>query len=181
MRIEELPHGENETFYDTSFFKIERASFPSPAEVRLRRTQDGYDQPSVTRPLPVRYPNQRLLVKYGSDITLAEGQCLWFMEGRLGDRVSVPEIYGWRRDGEETFLYMELLGGETLEARWEDLSVGERTDVCRQLRGIVDSWRELRQESEPFFLGMRFYHYPSSFHSMAFKRLFASQCDPSIH
>jgi hypothetical protein len=59
--------------------------------------------------------------------------------------VPVPEIYGWRIDGREVFLYMQLIRGATLKQRWDYLSIAERTSVCGQFCGIISTPRQIKQ------------------------------------
>ena len=150
----DLPNTEDIVFKDSLFFKRTNAKLPTPAQVRVDAAQRKDDcETSLSRPPPVYYRDLNLLVKYGSEITLAEGQCLWLMRHFLARDVPVPEIYGWRKDGDETFLYMELIEGDTLEYRWDSLSQGEKTAICAQLRRMTSAWRGLRQGSWPEFVG----------------------------
>jgi hypothetical protein len=146
-----LPAGNSIVFEDSSFFRGGRASrkLPSPDEVRKTGSQ-GRDR---NRPAPVLFPSLGLVVKYGRAITIAEGQCLWAVRKLIGQVVPVPEIYGWQTDGDDTFIYMELIQGDTLEQRWDTLTKEEREDICHQLRRMVDSWRELRQDPADSFIG----------------------------
>ncbi len=149
-----LPNAANAIFEESSFFKRFDARLPSPADVRLQAARrKGSPRTPSSRPWPVQYLYLNLLVKYGSEITIAEGQCLWFLYHYLGRDVPVPELYGWRQDGGETFLFMELIHGDTLEQRWDSLTGNERTSVCNQLRHMTASWRRLRQHSSPQFVG----------------------------
>lgn len=155
IRISKLPQAGNETFYDSSYFSRPGATLPSPSEVRHRTQSDpAAKNDSVTRPRPVKFPERQLLVKYGREISVAEGQCLWYIGRHLSD-VPVPEIFGWRRDEGETFLYMSLVQGQTLEDRWDLLDESARDAVCKQLKIMVGSWRGLRQEQEqePYAVG----------------------------
>lgn len=153
VRLAELPTGDSIDFVDSSFFlnKTE-ARLPSPDEVRQQAVQAGRRLQTQRSP-PVVFEEQGLLVKYGSEITIAEGQCLRFFKKHMKIRVPTPELYGWRVDGDQTFLYMELVHGNTLEDRWPSLSGDERTSICRELKTMVESWRGLQQESNPFFIG----------------------------
>lgn len=54
-------------------------------------------------------------------------------------QVRVPEVYGWRRDGNELFLFTELTNGETLHNRWKDLTAQEKTQVCTELDTVVSA------------------------------------------
>jgi aminoglycoside phosphotransferase (APT) family kinase protein len=95
----------------------------------------------------------KLLVKYGSSLSIAEGQCLWAIRKALGQDIPVPEVYGWRRDGNEVFIYMQLIEGQTLEDIWDKLAQTDRALIRHQLRHIVTSLRSLRQASGDPFVG----------------------------
>lgn len=142
-----LPSAANTSFKDTSFF-IQNASLPSPDKVRLaagsRSDPDGPD--------PVAFPSLNLIVKYGASITIAEGQCLWAIRHLL-PTVPVPEVYGWCRDRNETFLYMQLIEGITLADAWPDLDIEARYEVCEELRVIFEDLRQLKQPPNSQFIG----------------------------
>ncbi|KAF1951287.1 phosphotransferase enzyme family protein [Byssothecium circinans] len=120
----------NEANFDvrsSSFFQHHN-QLPSPDEVRtharaqyLAGTQWGDKRRQVlddynTRPCPAVFESLGLFVKWGSDIKIAEGQALYAIRHYLDNAVLVPEIYGWRTDGKENFLYMEAISGRTLES-----------------------------------------------------------------
>lgn len=44
--------------------------------------------------------------------------------------VPVPEVYGWCQDQGETFIYMQLVDGITLEDAWPDMVVEEKHEIC---------------------------------------------------
>jgi len=141
-----LPSGASVVFKESTFFLRNgpESSLPLPAEVRARQRRRG----------PVRFESLNLLVKYGKDITIAEGQCLWALRRLLSTQVPVPEVYGWCEDNGEVFIYMELMKGITLEQRWESLAKKEREIVCDQLRDMLLELRTLQQDSrEGHFLG----------------------------
>jgi len=71
----------------------------------------------------------------------------------LQGQVPVPEVYGWRIDGAETFIYMQLVQGDTLRDRWDSLSYSDKTAVCQQLRQITISLRQLEQDQDELFIG----------------------------
>ena len=158
VSLKDLPNAENIVLEDSTFFKRMNAQLPTPAEVRLdaARRKDG-SRRSLSRPPPVYYQALNLLVKYGSEITLAEGQCLWFIRRYLSRDVPVPEIYGWCRDGDETFLFMELIQGDTLEQRWDSLPEEEKTGICAQLRHMTAAWRGLGRGSLSQSIGMHLF------------------------
>lgn len=93
------------------------------------------------------------IVKFGLEITIAEGQCLWAMKHLLEEKVPVPEVYGWCKDGKDVFIYMELVDGVTLEDRWDSLSTEERIEICKQLDGMMKSLRLLEQDPDDKFIG----------------------------
>ncbi|KAK0124696.1 hypothetical protein ONS95_009640 [Cadophora gregata] len=144
---DELPSADNITFPETSFFKKDGALLPTPAEVREAAGPQG----GIRLP-PVSFPTMNLIVKYGRYITKAEGQCLWAVR-RLCPKIPVPEVYGWCQDGKETFIYMQLIEGATLEQEWPRMIVDEKYEVCVQLRGMLDELRQLRQDPSDRFIG----------------------------
>jgi aminoglycoside phosphotransferase (APT) family kinase protein len=97
----------------------------------------------------VRFPVLVLPVKYGTEITISEAQCLLFVRKRLKHEVPVPEVFGCCGEGGQVFIYMELVEGFTLEKIWETLEEEEREDVCVELRGMVDAWRGLENWQTP--------------------------------
>jgi hypothetical protein len=114
-----LPNAHTEIFPSSTFFGQETKprQLPTPAEVRARAALENHVDINTWRPPPVVFPDLNLLVKYGGAVSVAEGQCLWMIRTYLGHEVLVPEVYGWCLDGEETFIYMELIRGSTLEQR----------------------------------------------------------------
>ncbi|KZO94326.1 hypothetical protein CALVIDRAFT_550426 [Calocera viscosa TUFC12733] len=101
----------------------------------------------------VSFPELGLFVKFGWNASVEEGQCLFFLRRALSEVFRVPEIYGWTRVGDETFLYMELLRGSTLEAEWPNLTEDEKTRLCADLSRCVQSIRTLRQPDGDVFIG----------------------------
>lgn len=147
-----LPEDTSISFKDSSFFPRNGGHpLPSPAEVRSR--SNGFTYPGT--PSPVRFNNLNLLVKYGREITVAEGQCLWAVRRLLGGSVPVPEVYGWCQDGNEVFIYMELIHGETLQRLWGCLTDRERSDICGQLHQTIRSLIQLQQSPADQFIGKR--------------------------
>ena len=67
--------------------------------------------------------------------------------GRVRNTVPVPELYGWRRDGESTFLYMELIQAPTLKERWSTLSNSEKEEMGTQFGQMVHNIRPPHPES----------------------------------
>jgi hypothetical protein len=156
IRREPFPFDENVVFRESSFFRKPNAplSLPTPTEVREVASHSENPRAGlITRPPPVIFPNLGLLVKYGTEVTLAEGQCLLFIRNNLSEVVPVPEVYGWCKDGDQVFIYMELVNGMTLEKSWDTMIEGEKTSVCQQLHDMVDALRGVKQDSWPPFIG----------------------------
>jgi hypothetical protein len=121
-------------------------SLPSAAEVCEAARQSGGPKSGYgPRHPPVKFPALRLLVKYGSQVSIAEAQCLLLIREHV-PTVQVPDVYGWRCDGGQNFIYMELLEGSTLQERWDDLNEEERVEICQELRQMVEAWRALPQD-----------------------------------
>lgn len=158
VRVAEIPTEENIDFHDTSFFtqNAPGAKLPSPEEVRKLNFELNGRYAKNQRPPLVFYEDLGLVVKYGRWIHVAEAQCLWWFNRHMKDVVPTPELFGWRHDGDEVFIYMELIKGEILEDAWPDLSEGEKDGICQDLRACVKAWRGLRQETEPYFIGELF-------------------------
>jgi hypothetical protein len=148
-KVAGLPYDDEVNFHDSSFFqKHDLASLPAPDMVRdvASRSKDPRTI-RRTRPPPMYFPSLGLCVKYGTEITIAEGQCLLFVRSKLSQRVPVPEVYRWCKDDGQVFIYMELIDGVTLEKSWEGMDEENRLAVCEQLRGMVDAWRGLERDS----------------------------------
>lgn len=150
-----IPSDESIVFRNSSFFTQQDAAcaLPSPAEVRAAAELMDTGHRGPRHPRPVWFSSLNLVVKYGCEITIAEGQCLWVIKRLLLDTIPVPEVYGWCRDGDEVFIYMQMVRGPTLEARWESLTTEERVDVCEQLRQMVGALAQLEQDPEDQFVG----------------------------
>jgi len=155
LPVSKLPFDKSIVFKNSSFFTQKGApcALPSPAEVRAAANLINTGPRNLRRPCPVRFPSLNLLVKYGREITIAEGQCLWTIRSLLPDVVPVPEVFGWCQDGNEVFIYMQMVRGATLEERWEALTREERVDICEQLRPMVGALRQLEQDPTDRFVG----------------------------
>jgi hypothetical protein len=150
-----FPHDDNVVFAESSYFlRFEQAAtLPSPEDVRTRSREANPGLDRVSRPPPAIYPERSLVVKFGSEVTIAEGQCLVAIRKLLSPRVPVPEVFGWRRDGIQTFIYLEWIHGDSLEKSWATLTEEQRLSICHQLRYMVDTWRNLKQDSSQPFIG----------------------------
>lgn len=151
-QIEQPPGINGENFADSDFCTRPGSSqhhLPEPVEVKTAARAAGH--PKVFgRPPPVVYPSLGLFVKYGGGLRVSEAKCLRFIRERLSGSVRVPEVYGWRVHDGQTFIYMELVEGDTLENLWPAINEENRTAVCGELRHMVENWRTLRQD----YLGM---------------------------
>ncbi|KAL6306016.1 kinase-like domain-containing protein [Sparassis latifolia] len=149
-----LPFDQSMVFKGSYFFTQPDApsALPSPEEARMAAAAAAPNSKGSHRPRPLRLPALNLLVKFGRTITIAEGQCLWAIRHLL-PQVPVPEVYGWCRDGQDIFIYMQLMPGCTLEERWQTLLPEDKRELCEQLRGIVGSLRRLEQDPSDRFIG----------------------------
>ncbi|KEY74745.1 hypothetical protein S7711_10092 [Stachybotrys chartarum IBT 7711] len=140
---------------DSTFFKQKRAaSLPSPSNIRdLANASTNPFAVDFNRPSPISIPSLGLFVKYGADVPVVEAKTQMKMHALLKGRVPIPEVYGWRVDSKQTFIYMELVKGETLSARWGDLREDTRLAICEELRDMVHAWRSLKQDSKDPYIG----------------------------
>ncbi|KND87421.1 hypothetical protein TOPH_07925 [Tolypocladium ophioglossoides CBS 100239] len=143
-------------FYETSFFRPASGSSPTPqlpppALVRKESQAQGLKT--------VKFEHLNLLVKFGdpSRVRLEEAQAIRAI-GRLfpAKEVPVPELFGWRVDQGQNFIYMSLIEGPTLWEIWPSLTQEEKKSICGQLSQIVASFRRIQQPSpHPFIDGFR--------------------------
>ncbi|KAF2438884.1 kinase-like protein [Karstenula rhodostoma CBS 690.94] len=160
----QVPGDANFDVKSSSFFQ-HHDRLPSPDEVRsqaraqyLAGTHWGNKRRCVStglnlRPSPAVFESMNLYVKWGCEMRIAEGQTLYAMRHYLGNAVPVPEIYGWRTDGDQVFLYMEAISGRTLEQCWPEMEEDDRLRICRELRAMCDAMRQLKQDPSDTFVG----------------------------
>lgn len=150
--IPELPDATQREvdFLDSSFFKDPDHHLPTPTEVRAL-SKDYHTSPE---PVPVIFQDLAVFVKFGRHINVAEAQNLWIIKRVLHDKVPVPEVFGWRVDGDEVFIYMELIHGKTLKSQWNDLDGLDKEMICDQLCSIIGSLRQLEPDPAHQFIGM---------------------------
>ena len=141
--------------YDSSFFQRQGhdAALPTPDRIRNLSGKPG------SRPDPVKFHDLGLLVKFGPNVTVEEGMCLWGLRKLLHPGVPVPEVYGWRIDGGDTFIYIELIQGITLSQRWPRLDNDAKKAFSDQLRKMVDSFRGLKQDAADIYIGKSDFHF----------------------
>ncbi|KAK2789550.1 hypothetical protein FQN53_001669 [Emmonsiellopsis sp. PD_33] len=160
-----IPTSPNFEVGDSQFFK-KWTRLPSPEEVRAQAKAqhaagvsiDNRKNLSLTgphvRPPPVVFENLGLFVKWGTATKISEAQSLYAVGKYLQGNVPAPQIYGWRVDGAEKFIYMEYMQGQTLEQVWDTLSPDECVSICDELRTIYDNLRQLEQDpSDPILAG----------------------------
>ncbi|ROW10168.1 hypothetical protein VMCG_01852 [Cytospora schulzeri] len=129
--------------------------FPSPKEVRSAHQKSMHDNKALDSQAPhiVRYPSLGLHVRYSQRVRLNEAQALWLANHHLGTSFVAPEIYGWRKDGADTFLFMELIEGQPLDEVWGSLPEADRQEICKELRVATSKLGTLRQAKGYTFLG----------------------------
>lgn len=144
LLLSQLPSDEITTmdFRGSSFFK-EHDNLPTPDEVMA---MSNYRGKTFYSPPPVIFERLGLLVKFGRRVTVTEAQCMWAMKELFGDKVPVPELFGWRVRNEIVFIYMQFVRGDTLADRWDNLSEENRLSICHDLRGMITSLRELQYD-----------------------------------
>lgn len=107
-----LPDASNFAAKDSSFFK-KWTELPPPEQVREKSKAQWLPGTSLDRrrafsygwrhirPPPAVFENMGLVVKWGGEVGIAEAQSVYAVHLFLDGRVPVPEVYGWRIDGDE--------------------------------------------------------------------------------
>jgi aminoglycoside phosphotransferase (APT) family kinase protein len=98
-----------------------------------------------------------LFVKWGSSVQLFEAQTLYAVREILRGDVPVPEVYGWRTEGDEKYIYIGYVNGMSLEQIWPSIVPEDKTRICRELRTIFQHLRELEQNPKAPFVGANIY------------------------
>lgn len=136
FRAPPLPDGSKREmdFADSSFFRLTNQSLPTLTQVKAL-SNGLYIDP---QPNPVIFEDLNLLVKLGPNVKVSEAQCLWMIKRVFHDQVPVPEVFGWRVDEKGyVFIYMELIRGQTLNDRWDDLDHLDKVVLSDQLCDIL--------------------------------------------
>ena len=133
-------------FTDSSFFKSGRG-LPTPAEVRSLGS--GFKT-------TVKIEKLNMVVKFGKHVLIAEAQAQWMIRKVLDKAVPIPEIYGWRVDEGEVFIYMQLIAGPTLRERWDSLDQSDKVAISDDLRRMITSMRKVKQDTSHPFVGESF-------------------------
>lgn len=158
VTMDTIPHQDSMILLSSSFFRNnpKGATLPSPQEVRSAH-QKSLKGKTLHPEAPhiVRYPTLRLCVKYSQRVRLNEIQALCFLNRYLGNSFAAPEVYGWQKDGADTFLYMELIKGEPLDEVWHALPETNRQAICKELHAAKAQLDTLRQAHGHSFLGKK--------------------------
>lgn len=136
-------------FLDTSFFKEPDHHLPTPAQVKAL-SKDYHTSPES---VPVISEDLGVFVQFGRHINVTEAQNLWMIKRVFGDKVPVLEVFGWRVDGDDVFIYMELIHGKTLKSQWDDLDDLDKEKIRDQLCSIIGFLRQLEPGSGHQFIG----------------------------
>ncbi|KIM36535.1 hypothetical protein M413DRAFT_78127 [Hebeloma cylindrosporum] len=146
-----LPTDETIFFQESSFFKHHSLSdLPNVDEIAAAALP-GYNRwVSIFPKLSLAVKRTRRTERYRA--SAVEGQTMWALRKFLPE-VRVPEVYGWRRDGDELFVFMELIKGDTLYDRWNDLTEQEKAQIFTELGTMTDALRRLVRPPEEEFIG----------------------------
>lgn len=134
-------------FLDTSFFQNDTSpppQLPTPASIIERYGDKG------RRVILIDELDMVVKTNYESDLRLEEVQTMraireMFLHHDV--QVPVPEVFGWRRHGEQVFIYMSLIHGKTLRQAWPDLTEDDKKSIQRRLSQIVTALRQITQEN----------------------------------
>lgn len=142
------PSGPNVTIYESSFFK-QHPSLPSLEAVRSQASLKSGPKAKIAV-----FERLNLLVKFGLEESIAEGQCLYTIRRVFGTTIPVPEVYAWYVDNQESFIFMEFVHGISLEKRWGQLSAEGRQKVCEELHEFLNKLRGATQDPQNQFIGI---------------------------
>ncbi|KAF4169708.1 hypothetical protein CNMCM6936_006867 [Aspergillus lentulus] len=158
-----IPDSPNFDVRDSSFFR-KWDELPSPKDVQAQaeaqrlagfnpNPRSDYQSavPYFIKPQPAVFEDTNLLVKWGRTENISEAQALLALRRLLNGLVPVPEVYGWRTDGDVKYIHMEYIRGQTLEQAWDKLEPEDKVSISHELRTICDNLRRLEQDpSDPF-------------------------------
>jgi aminoglycoside phosphotransferase len=113
------------------------------------------------------FPELNVFVKFGRKVSAAEA-IFWTVKRHLQGQVPVPDVYGWRVDGQDVFMFIELVPSVILQERWDQLSYRDRLLVCDELRFMISQLRSLKQLPTERFMG--------KFTSRMMVHIFANSC-----
>ncbi|KAK6508999.1 hypothetical protein TWF481_003765 [Arthrobotrys musiformis] len=151
LRPSDFPAAENVDFLETAFFRADKSrKLPTPSEVRSRAPDSG-----TYRPFLIWFTENgmNLVVKWGDYITIAEGQVYWMLKKKLKEEIPTPEIYGWRTQGGQVFLYLECTDGLQLEEVYGQLDHSDKMELAGQIKKFKAALGRLYQDPQERFLG----------------------------
>ncbi|KGO77098.1 Aminoglycoside phosphotransferase [Penicillium italicum] len=105
------------------------------------------------RPPLAVFDRMGLVVKWSVLVHINDAQSAYAVHRLLNGRLPVPEIYGWRTEGDEKFIYMQYVQGPTLEEASDSLQPQDRDAISRELRTICGNLRQLEQDPSDKFIG----------------------------
>lgn len=130
-------------FPDTSFFRSSGSAggqLPTPASI-IHQYGDG-----GARVIKIEDLNIAVKIDHESHLRLEELQTMRAIRQIFPDgEIPVPEVHGWRRHGEQIFIYMSLIRGKTLREAWPALSEGDKASLHVELSQVVASLRRIAQ------------------------------------
>ncbi|PNY21222.1 Uncharacterized protein TCAP_07279 [Tolypocladium capitatum] len=139
-------------FYDTSFFQSSAApspQLPTPSSILAQWPKLGSGV--------VKFEHLHLAVKFGDStyVRLEEAQTMRAIRQAFPHNdVPVPEVFGWRKHGDQNFIYMGLIRGPTLRQAWGSLTEAEKKSICGELSRIVEALRRITPDSPTRFIGI---------------------------
>lgn len=102
----------------------------------------------------MKFEHLSLAVKFGdsSYLRLEEAQTMRAIrQVFVNSEVPVPEVFGWRKHGDQNFIYMSLIPGQTLREAWPTLTKKDKTLIRGDLSRIVRELRQVGQGSSGCF------------------------------
>jgi hypothetical protein len=138
-------------FHDTSFFSSSQLPFPqlpTPASILAQCPDHGANV--------IKFEHLNLAVKVGdsSYLRLEEAQTMRAIRQAFPHNdVPVPEVFGWRKYEDQTFIYMSLIRGQTLREAWSYLTEEDKESICGELSCVVAALRRITQGSSGLFIG----------------------------
>lgn len=138
-------------FHETSFFNSSQRPFPqlpTPASILQQYPNHGAGV--------IKYEHLNLAVKIGdsSYLRLEEAQTMRAIRDAFPhDVLPVPEVFGWRKYEDQTFIHMSLIYGPTLREVWPTLTEADKESICGELSGVIAALRRITQGSSSPFIG----------------------------
>lgn len=111
---------------------------PNLAESRKVRLISNYRHTIVS-------VQDQVIVKYGSLVREVEAETMQFVSSHTS--VPIPKVHGtFTNEDGITFIVMEFVRGETLEAVWTTLSKDDKQELALQFGSYIDNMRKLKGE-----------------------------------